>query len=489
MADNTYTAEQDKHYIEQVDSVFSLQKQSFSIEPYLELDARLKSLKQLKSAVLESKDALLAALSQDFRCRSYGDSKMGDIIPTIASIDYTIKHLKRWMKPSKRKVALMFQPAKTFVMYQPLGVVGIITPWNYPVFLSLGPLVTAIAAGNRAMIKMSEFTPATNEVLRKLLSKTFAQEQVSLIQGGASVAVHFSEQPFDHLLFTGSTRVGKFVMAAAAKNLTPVTLELGGKSPTIIDSSIDLSDAVSRFILGKTLNAGQTCVAPDYILCPSSMKEQLIAEIERWFNKMYPNVEQNDDYTAIVNDTQFERLTSWIADAKEKGATVKPMVAHQTEQELEQKMASCASQGKLPLTVVTEVTDDMTLMQDEIFGPILPIVCYQNIEQAVQYVNDRPRPLALYLLSHDKQLQNKVLKNTHAGGVCLNDSTLHVAQEDLPFGGIGPSGMGHYHGHEGFLTFSKAKGVYQKGKFNMATNAFPPYGRLIHRLIDKLFLR
>jgi coniferyl-aldehyde dehydrogenase len=489
MADNTYTAEQDQHYIEQIDSVFLRQKQSYSMKPYPTLDDRINSLKLLKAAVVESTDELLAALSKDFRCRSFGDSKMGDVIPTLANIDYTIKHLKGWMKPSKRKVGLMFQPAKTFVMYQPLGVVGIITPWNYPVFLSLGPLVTAIAAGNRVMIKMSEFTPATNQVISKILSTVFDQEQVSLLQGGAAVAVQFSEKAFDHLLFTGSTRVGKFVMAAAAKNLTPVTLELGGKSPTIIDNTIELRDAVSRFILGKTLNAGQTCVAPDYILCPASMKTQLIAEIKHWFNKMYPSIEQNDDYTAIVNDAQFERLTSWIVDAKDKGANVLPMVSYQTEQELEQKMATCASQGKLPLTVVTDVNDDMVLMQDEIFGPILPIVCYENIDQAIQYVNDRPRPLALYLMSYDKQLQEKVLKNTHAGGVCLNDSALHVAQEDLPFGGIGPSGMGHYHGHEGFLTFSKAKGVYQKGKFNMATNAFPPYGKLIHKLIDKLFLR
>ncbi len=489
MADNTYTQQQDQAYIEQINMMLPQQKKAFAQQPYPVYEQRVHHLKQLKKALVQHSDELLEALSTDFRCRAHGDSKMGDIIPTIACIDYTIKQLKSWMKPSKRKVGAMFKPAKSFVLYQPLGVIGIITPWNYPVFLSIGPLVTAIAAGNRAMIKMSEFTPNTNNVIEKLLSSVFKADEVTVVHGGASVAVHFSEQPFDHLLFTGSTGVGKLVMAAAAKNLTPVTLELGGKSPTIIDHTIAVKDAVPRFILGKTLNAGQTCVAPDYILCPANRKDELIAEIKRQFNNMYPNVEKNSDYSAIINDAQFNRLQTWLAEAKEKGATITPMVTHQSAQELDEKLTLCANQGKLPLTIVTDVNDDMALMQNEIFGPILPIISYEKVEQAIKYVNDRPRPLALYLLSYDQQLQETVLKQTHAGGVCLNDAALHVAQEDLPFGGIGPSGMGHYHGHEGFLTFSKAKSVYQKGKFNMAANAFPPYGKFIHKIIDKLYFR
>ncbi|WP_286265993.1 coniferyl aldehyde dehydrogenase [Thalassotalea atypica] len=486
MADNTYTKQEDEQYIALIDEVFVSQKKAFSRQPYPEVDARIADLTNLKTSIIAHKEELLVALSNDFRCRAHGDTKMGDIMPTLGSISYTIKHLKKWMKPSKRHVGIMFQPAKAFVTYQPLGVIGIITPWNYPVFLSLGPLITAIAAGNRAMIKMSEFTPKTNDVIEKIIARVFSKEQVLVVHGGPDVATHFSNQAFDHLLFTGSTRVGKLVMAAASKNLTPVTLELGGKSPTIIDDEIELKDAVSRIILGKSLNAGQTCVAPDYILCPHNRIDALVDELNSWFNQLYPNIANNDDYTAIVNDGQFNRLTSWLEDARTKGALITPLIKGNANDE--QTLNSCAEQGKIPLTVLTNVSDEMIVMQDEIFGPLLPIVGYEQMSEAITYVNERPRPLALYLLSHNEQLQQQVLKQTHSGGVCLNDSAMHVAQEDLPFGGVGPSGMGHYHGHEGFTTFSKAKGVYKKGRFNMATNAFPPYGKFIHKMIDKLFL-
>ena len=481
MANNPYSATEDQHEINLVDDTLLLQKQAFASDVYLSAQARINDLTQLKTAILSHQEQLVQALSKDFGCRSVDDSKMGDLMPTIMGINYAIKHIKKWMKPSKRHVGVLFQPAKAFVMYQPLGVIGIITPWNYPLFLSLGPLTTALAAGNRAMIKMSEFTPATNDVVKTMLGGVFSNDKVAVINGGPEVAAHFSAKAFDHLLFTGSTRVGKIVMAAAAKNLTPVTLELGGKSPTIIDNEIDIKDAVSRFILGKTLNAGQTCVAPDYILCPTGRVDELKQELSKQFAKMYPSVANNSDYGAIINQAQLQRLSQWLGDAKNKGAVLTPL-GNDSEQD-------CIAAGKISLTLVDNVNDDMLLMQEEIFGPVLPIVSYNNLDDAIAYVNARPRPLALYLCSHDEQTQQTILEQTHAGGVCINDAAMHVVQDDMPFGGVGPSGMGHYHGHEGFLTFSKAKSVFKKGKINTAANAFPPYGRLIHKLIYKFFLK
>ncbi len=481
MANNLYTFADEQQEISAIDGILITQKQAFANEPYLSAQARIDDLQTLKSAILNNQAALIQALSKDFGSRSVDDSKMGDLMPTIMGINYAIKHIKKWMKPSKRHVGVLFQPAKAFVMYQPLGVVGIITPWNYPLFLSLGPLTTALAAGNRAMIKMSEFTPATNDVIKKLINDIFPSDKVAVINGGPDTAAHFSAQAFEHLLFTGSTRVGKIVMAAAAKNLTPVTLELGGKSPTIIDDKIAMKDAVSRFILGKTLNAGQTCVAPDYILCPVNRIDELKQALSQQFSKMYPSVANNSDYGSIINEAQLQRLSQWLSDAKAKGAILTPL-GKDSEQE-------CLNAGKMPLTLVNNVNDDMLLMQEEIFGPLLPIVGYNNLDDAIDYVNARPRPLALYLCSHDENAQKLILERTHAGGVCLNDAAMHVAQDDMPFGGIGPSGMGQYHGHEGFLTFSKAKSVFKKGKINTAVNAFPPYGKLIHKLIYKFFLK
>lgn len=481
MANNLYTAADDQQEMTVIDEALLKQKQAFSHDPYLSAQTRINDLTKLKVAILEHQDKLVHALSKDFGCRSVDDSKMGDLLPTIMGINYSIKHIKKWMKPSKRHVGLLFQPAKAFVMYQPLGVVGIITPWNYPLFLSLGPLTTALSAGNRAMIKMSEFTPATNEVIKTLLSGIFSNDKVALINGGPDVAMHFTAQAFDHLIFTGSTRLGKIVMASAAKNLTPVTLELGGKSPTIIDDKVNIKEAVSRFILGKTLNAGQTCVAPDYILCPSGRIDELKQAIDKQFTKMYPCVANNNDYGSIINEAQLQRLSLWLSDAKAKGAIVTPL-GNDSEQE-------CIAVGKIPLTLVNNVNDDMILMQEEIFGPVLPIVSYEKLDDAIKYINDRPRPLALYLCSHDKATQQTVLERTHTGGVCLNDAAMHVAQDDMPFGGIGPSGMGHYHGHEGFLTLSKAKSVFKKGKVNTASNAFPPYGKLVHKFIYNFFLK
>ncbi len=480
MADNFYSQGYDEQQIAQLKSIFIEQKQAYQKQPYLSLNDRLKDLQQLKKALLDYQKPIITAISEDFATRSKDDTKLGDILPTVLAINYTLKHLKKWMKPSKRHVGLLFQPAKAFVMYQPLGVVGIVTPWNYPVFLSIGPLITALAAGNCAMIKMSEFTPATNKVIAKMLNDVFPLHKVAVIDGGADVAVEFTQLAFDHLLFTGSTRVGKMVMAAAAKNLTPVTLELGGKSPTLIADDMDINEAVSRFILAKTLNAGQTCVAPDYVLCPDNKVTELINACQQQFSTMYPNFSSNQDYGSIINEQQYLRLKAWLTEAKEKGAEIISLA---------KSSEISAAHGKIPLTLVTNVNDEMTLMQEEIFGPILPIVSYSSLTEAIDYINNRPRPLALYLCSYDQDIQETVLTQTHAGGVCINDAAIQVAQDDMPFGGIGPSGMGHYHGHEGFLTFSKAKSVLVKGKLNTSKMAFPPYGKLVHKLIYKFFMR
>ena len=480
MAENMYSQGYDEQQISQLVPVFNKQKQAYQKQPYPSLDERINDLLALKKALLSYEQRIIEAISDDFGGRSADDTKLGDILPTILAINYTLKQLKKWLKPSKRHVGLLFQPAKAFVMYQPLGVVGIITPWNYPIFLSIGPLITALAAGNRVMIKMSEFTPAVNKVINEMLSNTFNSTKVTVFDGGASVAAQFTQLAFDHLLFTGSTRVGKMVMAAAAKNLTPVTLELGGKSPTLIADDIAIDDAVSRFILAKTLNAGQTCVAPDYILCPASKIDELVAVCKKQFTAMYPNFADNNDYGCIINNQQYQRLQAWLSEAQEKGASVIPLV---------EPLKTDITARKMPLTLVTKVNDDMTLMQDEIFGPVLPIVPYVSLAEAIDYINDRLRPLALYLCSYDETIQQKVLTQTHAGGVCINDAAVQVAQDDMPFGGIGPSGMGHYHGYEGFLTFSKAKSVLVKGKLNTSKMAFPPYGKLIHKLIYKFFLR
>ncbi|MGX9460816.1 coniferyl aldehyde dehydrogenase [Shewanella sp. A14] len=455
------------------------QRSRYLAQPAPSYHSRVAKLTQLKHALLDQQQAIIEALNTDYGHRSSNDTVISDILPCINNINYTIKHLKSWMKPSHRHAGLLLSPSKVLVQYQPLGVIGIIVPWNFPIMLSMGPLATAIAAGNGAMLKMSEFTPATNAVLRKMLATIFESSEVELIEGEAEVAAAFSSLPFDHILFTGSTVVGRHVMRAAANNLTPVTLELGGKSPAIIAPDMPIDTAVKRLIFGKCLNAGQICVAPDYILCPSDKVDAFVAAYRARFNKMYPNFASNEDYGNIINDRQHQRLIKVLEDAKSKGAKV----VSATDDPI------ATSSRKLATQLITQTTDDMLLMQDEIFGPLLPIIGYQNISEAINYVNRGDRPLALYLMSFDDKTQQDVLQQTHSGGVCINDTVFHVAADDAPFGGIGPSGMGHYHGKEGFLTFSHAKTILNSGKINTGIFVHPPYGGLIQRLLMKFFLR
>jgi coniferyl-aldehyde dehydrogenase len=462
--------------INQLERTFALQRAAFAANPMPSAEQRIQWLKSLRELLTQQQDALVAAISEDFSNRSADETLLAELMPSLHGIHYASKRIKKWMKPSRRIVGLQFMPASAKVVYQPLGVVGVIVPWNYPLFLAIGPLVGALAAGNRVMIKMSESTPATSQLVKDLLARIFPEDLVSVALGEAEVGMAFSKLPFDHLLFTGATSIGRHVMRAAAENLTPVTLELGGKSPAIVSADVPLADAAERIAFGKTLNAGQTCVAPDYVLVPRDRVDGFVAAYREAVKRFYPTLKDNPDYTAIINERQLARLNGYLQDAEAKGARIVPLYPE-------------AQGRRLPQSLVLDVSDEMKLMQDEIFGPLLPVVPYDRLEDAFAYVNARPRPLALYYFGYDRREQQRVLVETHSGGVCLNDTLLHVAQDDMPFGGIGPSGMGHYHGHEGFLTFSKAKGVFIKQRFNAARLIYPPYGKAIQKLVYKLFVR
>ncbi|MBV7316493.1 coniferyl aldehyde dehydrogenase [Shewanella sp. NIFS-20-20] len=464
---------------QQLSTQFQAQKLAYNQQPMPTIAQRRSDLKRLKSALLHHQDALADALCQDYGHRSKDDTLISDILPVINNINYCLKRLAKWMKPSRRHAGLLLAPASVTVHYQPLGVVGVIVPWNFPVMLSLGPLALLLAAGNRSMMKLSEFTPATNQVLKQIISDCFKPDHVAVVEGEAEVASYFSSLAFDHLLFTGSTTVGRYVMRAASENLTPVTLELGGKSPVIIADDMDINTAVERLIYGKCLNAGQICVSPDYILCPSSKVQAFVSAYQQTFCRMYGQVANNPDYGNVINDRQFSRLLGLIDNAKAQGAQVISASGESID----------INSRKLATQLVLNVSDDMEIMQDEIFGPLLPIIGYDDLTQAIDYVNNRPRPLALYLMSFDSATQQRVLTQTHSGGVCINETVFHVAADDAPFGGIGPSGMGHYHGHEGFLRFSHAKTVLQRGKLNTGKLIHPPYGQWIQKLLLKFFLR
>ena len=452
------------------------QRSAFNTAPLPSAETRLGWLKTLRALVTSEQEALADAVSRDFGNRSRDETLFAEILPTLQSIDHARRHLRRWMKPSRRPLGIAFQPGSAQVFYQPLGVIGVIVPWNYPIFLALGPLIGALAAGNRVMIKMSEATPATSQRVKDLLARAFPADLVTVVLGEADVGAAFSRLPFDHLLFTGATSIARHILHAAADNLTPVTLELGGKSPAIVSQTVPLEDAAERIAFGKTMNAGQTCVAPDYVLVPEDRVEGFVEAYRRAIGRFYPRLEDNPDYTSIINPRQQARLNSYLDDARSKGAQLIPLFDRGQER-------------RLPHTLLLDVRDDMLVMQDEIFGPLLPIVPYRRIDDAIAYVNARPRPLALYYFGYDREQQRRIVSQTHSGGVGINETLLHVAVSDLPFGGIGPSGMGHYHGHEGFLTFSKAKAVLRKPRFNATRVLYPPYGTAMQKLLRRFLIR
>jgi coniferyl-aldehyde dehydrogenase len=440
-------------------------------------DERIASLDKLERALLARKGAIADAISRDFGNRSKHETLVAEVFIVLGAIKHTKAHLREWMEPEEREVGFVFLPASIEVRPQPVGVVGIISPWNYPVQLALAPLVQVLAAGNRAMIKPSELVPETAALLHDLIAETFPEDQVTVVTGGPEVGEEFSRLPFDHLVFTGSTRVGKVVMRAAAENLVPVTLELGGKSPTIVAKDFNVKTAADRIVAGKLFNAGQTCIAPDYVLVPAASRDAFVEACQEAVAKMYPTLLANPDYTSVVNDRHYARLTGLVEDAKTRGARIVEL------NPAGEKLDAASGTRKLAPTLVLDPTDEMTVMQEEIFGPVLPIVTYQSLDEAIDYVTDHPRPLALYFFSHDKTATDRVLNETISGGVSVNETMLHVAQDDLPFGGIGPSGMGAYHAHEGFESFSKKKPVFRQARVNTTGLLRPPYGKLIDRML------
>lgn len=441
-------------------------------------EERIESLERLERVLRKRKDAIAQAVARDFGNRSRHETLAAEVFVLLGEIRHAKQHLRDWMEPEERETSMEYMPASCQIVYQPLGVIGIISPWNYPVSLALGPLVGALAAGNRAMIKPSELVPETAELLRDVVAETFPEDQVTVVTGGSDVGEAFSKLPFDHLVFTGSTRVGKIVMRAAAENLVPVTLELGGKSPTIVGGDFNPRVAAERVMAGKTMNAGQTCIAPDYVLVPAGMRDAFVEACKASVAKLFPTIEKNPDYTSVINDKHYARLRALVDDAKTRGGKV-----------VELNPAGEAldpATRKLPPTLVLDPTDEMLCMQEEIFGPVLPVLTYTRLDEALAYVNDHPRPLALYYFGYERAAIDRVLTETVSGGVSINETNLHFAQEDLPFGGVGPSGMGAYHAKEGFLTLSQRKPVFHQSRLNARGLLLPPYGKLADRLLSFL---
>ena len=447
------------------------------------LAMRRNRIERAMKLLSDHADDLCKAMAADFGNRSPKQSMITDIASTIGFGKYCLKNLDKWARSEKRSVQfpLGLLGAKAELRFEPKGVIGILSPWNFPVNLSFGPLMQVFAAGNRAMLKPSEFTEATSELTRKLVAETFTEDECAVFTGSPEVAQAFSGLPFDHLVFTGSTPTGRKVMEAAAANLVPVTLELGGKSPVFMGRSADFAAAGERVALGKMLNAGQICLAPDYLYVPEDSQDQAIAGVTEGAQNLYPTLLDNDDYASVVTDRHFDRLQSMVADARDKGAEV-------IEVNPANEDFSSTNSRKMPLTILKDVTEDMQAMQEEIFGPVLPVKTYRNIDEAVDYVNENDRPLGLYYFGADKGEQEHVLTRTISGGVTVNDVVFHVSMEDLPFGGVGASGMGSYHGVEGFREFSHARSVYTQPKIDVAKlGGFkPPYGAATDKAIKTM---
>lgn len=437
-----------------------------------DLAQRQADLQRLRDALKRRLDEMARTIAADFGHRSLHESRIADGMTVLNEIDHLLKHLRRWMQPRRVGVGWRFWPASAEIRPEPVGVVGVIAPWNYPVNLALIPLATAIAAGNHVYLKPSEHTPRTTAFLRELLAEVFPADRVAVASGGPEIASAFAGLPFDHLVFTGSTAVGRKVMAAAAPQLTPLTLELGGKSPAIVCDDYPLEQAAARLATGKWFNGGQTCIAPDYVLVAAHRRDALVEALRKQVKARYGDLQNPGDYTRIINDGQFARLRGYLDDAQTRGLTVIPLAG-----------AEDARERLFPPTLVLDPGDDAKVMQDEIFGPILPIRSVDSLDEAIAYVNAHDRPLALYPFSNDRSRIEKILKNTLAGGVTVNDTVLHFGINDLPFGGIGPSGMGAYHGKAGFDAFSKALPILWQSRRAGSDMLKPPYAK-VARFID-----
>jgi coniferyl-aldehyde dehydrogenase len=459
-------------------ALLRIQQNAFQADMSPSRAVRLDRLKRLNLLIESHADEFSAAISSDFGTRSRIEIRITETLFLQSGIRHAIQNLSRWMKTRRVSTALAYRPGKSMIMRQPLGVIGIISPWNYPLQLALAPLIGALAAGNRAILKPSELTPAFSQALGKAIAKAFASDEVAAVTGDASLGKQFAALPFDHLVFTGSTAVGREVAQAAAKNLTPVTLELGGKSPAIIDASCDLESVIDRIAWGKLINAGQTCIAPDYMLVPRQEVDRFVARLRTSMKRLYPQFRSNPDYSAIISERHLRRLRELIEDARARGAAVI---------EIEPVDSAAAAAGRqLAPTLLLNVTDGMRVMSEEIFGPVLPIVPYDTLREALAYINRRERPLALYWFGRNLAARDQVLAGTIAGGVSINDTLLHIAQEGLPFGGVGASGQGHYHGEFGFRQFSKEKPVFIQSRFSGGGIIRPPYKPSIERVLNWL---
>jgi coniferyl-aldehyde dehydrogenase len=427
-------------------------------------------------------DDLVAAIGADFGHRSPHETRLAELTLTVGAARDAQRHLKRWMKPRRMATALQFLPARNRLLCQPVGVVGIVVPWNYPHQLAFGPAIAALAAGNRVLLKPSEFTPRYSALLAQLVAAYFSPDEMTVVTGDSTVAQAFSALPFDHLVFTGSTATGRHVALAAARNLTPVTLELGGKSPAIIDAGADLEAAAASLVFGKLFNAGQTCVAPDYLLVPAAQRDAMVDALRRAAARMYPTLAQNPDYTAIINPQHFERLQRLLTDAETLGARLLPLGFADAGE-----MARAARAGKLAPTLVLDTAPAMRIMQEEIFGPLLPVLTYSGeVGEAIDHVNAGARPLALYWYGGDAANRERVLRETVSGGVTINDCMWHQCQESQPFGGAGASGMGAYHGEWGFRAFSQQKPVFHQSRLSGVPLLRPPYGKVFEGMLRLL---
>jgi coniferyl-aldehyde dehydrogenase len=445
-------------------------------DPLPSWHVRAERLRRLERMLREQRGAIAAAIDTDFGQRPVEETELLELFPSLSAIRHALRHGRRWMRPRRAPTALAFRPGRNRLLPQPRGVLGIVVPWNYPLFLAVGPLVDALVAGNRAMIKLSEFTPRFAALFAAQVARYFADDEVVIVTGDAAVAQAFTALPFDHLLFTGSTAVGQQVMRAAAANLTPVTLELGGKSPVIVGPGADLAQAVERILVGKLVNAGQTCIAPDYVLLPRAQTDAFVAAAQATMARLYPDLAHNRQYASLVSERHFARMAALRDEAAAAGARVQPLG----------DAAADPARRLFPPHLLLDVPAGATVLREEIFGPLLPLLPYDTLEQAIDYVNAHPHPLALYLFERDRPTIDRVLAATQAGGVTLNDTLYHIAQHGLPFGGVGASGMGGYHGKAGFDTFSHLKPVFAQARWNGSGLLRPPYGPRFRRLLGLL---
>lgn len=461
--------------------ILDRQRAAYLAEGLVSSEVRIDRLERAVGVLKKHQKTFVDAMTEDFGHRSEHQSLFTDIASSIGPLRHAQKHLKAWQKKDKRKVTpgiLALLGAKAWVEYQPLGVVGVISPWNFPVNLTFTPLAGILSAGNRCMIKPSEYTPATSEAMARAFAEDFDEDEIAVITGGPQTGADFSSLAFDHLLFTGATSVAKHVMRAASENLVPVTLELGGKSPVIVSSNASMDETASAIMAGKTLNAGQICLAPDYVFVPRDRVGDFVDSSKRAVAKMFPTLLDNPDYTSVVNARHHERINGYLDEAKERGVEV--VEINPANEDFRQQSAH-----KIPPTLVIDPPEDSAIMQEEIFGPVMPIKPYDHVSETVDYINAHDRPLGLYYFGNDRQEAEAVVGHTTSGGVTLNDVIMHISQENLPFGGVGPSGMGAYHGEDGFRTFSHAKSVFKQATFNPAEKLGlrPPYGEKLMGLL------